>query len=352
MKTKEELYEALRADFEARSGTPVNDSSEIAVRLWAMAVELESLYCYADWSRKQSFPQTATGKYLDYHGQTRALEREDAVCAAGKVTFRLSAAKTEDVSIPKNTVVATAGQLLFRTDKTCVISAGKISVTVAATCTTAGVCGNVAANTVTVLTEAPAGVTGCNNAAAFTGGRERETDEDYRERILVSYQQLSTGANAAFYYQTAMALPSVAACKVIPRADGVGTVKVIIATKGGAPDELIRKYLENLFEQEREISTVVSVEFPEQVPFSATVQIWPKSEGGFDAAEEAVRAAIEDSFDGTMLGKNVYLTHLGQIILDTGLVENYAFSADSSDLQVADTQIPCLQSLSIVEADA
>lgn len=349
MKTKEELYAALRTDFETRVGMPIHDSGDIAVRLWATAVQLESLYCYADWSRQQSFPQTATGEYLDYHGQTRGLERHGAVCAQGEVTFRLGTVKAVDVTIPKGTVVATAGQLLYQTDKACVIPAGATAATVSATCMSPGKCGNVAAGLVTELTQAPAGVISCGNAAPFSGGQDAEPDGEYRERILATYQVLSTGANAAYYYQMAMATPQVAACKVIPRPDGAGTVKVLITTKLGQPNEALRARLEAQFASAREISTVVTVAFPQQVDFSATVQILPKNGGDFTLAQEAVQAAVAAYFDGSLLGKSVYLTHLGQKILDTGLVENYVFSADSHDLQVTEAQLPCLKSLTVLE---
>ena len=65
MKTTLEIFEAMRQTMAERAGFLPDEGCELAVRLYAAAAQIESLYAYADWSRRQCFPQTAAGEYLD-----------------------------------------------------------------------------------------------------------------------------------------------------------------------------------------------------------------------------------------------------------------------------------------------
>ena len=67
MKEVEELYGKMLAVFEEKTGFTMDDTADLAVRLYAAAAQIQSLYAYSDWAMNQSFPQTATGEYLDYH---------------------------------------------------------------------------------------------------------------------------------------------------------------------------------------------------------------------------------------------------------------------------------------------
>lgn len=91
----------------------------------------------------------------------------------------------------------TAGLVRFVTTEPGTIEAGQTQVEVSAEAEQAGTAGNVAAGTVIYLNLAPAGVAGCVNPSAFTGGTEPEDDEAFRARILDSFQRLPNGANAA-----------------------------------------------------------------------------------------------------------------------------------------------------------
>lgn len=340
MKTRDEIYQALCTDFQERSGQPLADSSEIAVRLWATAAALESLYYYADWSRQQCFPQTASGQYLDYHGSMRDLTRVGAVCASGKITFYLSAAKDTDTLIPAKTVAATEDQLLFETVCDGTIAAGSTSVQIDAVCQTAGSAGNVAGGMITVLTDAPAGVSKCSNFLSFQGGTDGEDDESYRQRILQTYQRLSTGANGEYYYNQTMATDGVLKCKVIPRGNGIGTVKVLIV--GTSDSETLRSTVEKKLNADREISTDVTVEFAEKVSCTVNMYLWRNSGYTFAQAAELARAAAVSYVQSAQIGQSIYLTQIGAQVINSGAVENYAFTEDSQDLTVGEGQYPSL----------
>ena len=59
MKTVEEIYQELLSDFEERIGMDVSGSCDLAVRLYAVAAQVQALYAQTEWVKRQSFPQTA-----------------------------------------------------------------------------------------------------------------------------------------------------------------------------------------------------------------------------------------------------------------------------------------------------
>ena len=84
MKEWTEIYEQMRGTFAQRAGFVPSEGCDSAVRLYALAAELQSLLMQADWVLDQSFPQTAQGMYLDYHAETRGITRAAAAKAVGR----------------------------------------------------------------------------------------------------------------------------------------------------------------------------------------------------------------------------------------------------------------------------
>ena len=87
MKEWTEIYEQMRGTFAQRAGFVPSEGCDSAVRLYALAAELQSLLMQADWVLDQSFPQTAQGTYLDYHAETRGITRAAAEKAVGTLRF-------------------------------------------------------------------------------------------------------------------------------------------------------------------------------------------------------------------------------------------------------------------------
>ena len=96
MKEWTEIYEQMRGTFAQRAGFVPSEGCDSAVRLYALAAELQSLLMQADWVLDQSFPQTAQGTYLDYHAETRGITRG----AADKTWRELTTVRIVDDVIP------------------------------------------------------------------------------------------------------------------------------------------------------------------------------------------------------------------------------------------------------------
>lgn len=349
MKTAQEIYAAIAEVFAEKTGRSVESTGDMAVRLYAAAAQIESLYVYCDWALRQSFPQTAQGEYLDLHGSVRGVARKAAEKATGTVRFSIAAPRADALDISAGTVCLTAGGQRFVTTSGCTIGSGALTADAPAEAEEAGSAGNALAGTVTLMAVIPAGVGACTNPDAFTGGADEEDDEAYRARILDSFARLPNGANCAFYQARALAHADVAAAQVTPRVSGVGTVGVTIASSAGVPDEALLQAVREDLAAAREIAVDVTVSAPETVDIALAATLKPAAGVGFETAKSAAETALRGYFTGKRLGQPVYRAVLGDLIYATGLVENYTIESPAADLHPGRTQLPLLSSLALTE---
>ena len=349
MKEWTEIYEQMRGTFAQRAGFVPSEGCDSAVRLYALAAELQSLLMQADWVLDQSFPQTAQGTYLDYHAETRGITRGAAEKAAGVIRFAAADKVTAACPIEKGTVCMTAEGVRFETTEDAAIAVGSQWVDVPAQAVEAGAGGNVIAGTVTLLSAMPVGVVQCTNPAAFSGGCDAESDETLRGRVLASYQRLPNGANAAYYEQAAMRYPGVAAAKAVGRARGIGTVNVVIATHAGVPDAALLAAVEMDLQKKREIAVDVKVLAPTVETVAVTAAL--KAAPGYTFAEvkAGAQSALEMLFTGGMLGKSVTTARLLTLLCGVEGVENVHLTAPAADVAVDATELPMLGTVTISE---
>ena len=342
----------MLAVFARETGMLPEGTGELAVRLYALAAQVYGLYQEAEWTRRQCFPQTATGEELDKHAFLRGLTRNEAVRAAGTLRFSVGTAAQTDLPIPQGTVCMTAGLVTFETTREAVLPAGKLSVDVPAQAVLPGSGGNTPAGTIRTMAVAPTGVAACTNPAAFTGGRETEEDEELRARILASYQRLPNGANAAWYEQTAMSHDGVAAAQAVGRARGIGTVDVYIATEAGLPDSALLAAVQAELQEKREIAVDVRALAPEVVTVDVTVEVAARENPGFTHVKAAVETAIAAFFSGRQLGRALRLAELGHCIYQVEGVENYHLLTPAADLPAENGVLPVLGTLTVTELEA
>ena len=349
MKEWTEIYEQMRGTFAQRAGFVPSEGCDSAVRLYALAAELQSLLMQADWVLDQSFPQTAQGTYLDYHAETRGITRAAAEKAVGTLRFAAADKVTATCPIEKGAVCMTAEGVRFETTEDATIAVGSQWADVPAQAVEAGAGGNVIAGTVTLLSAMPVGVVQCTNPAAFSGGCDAESDEALRGRVLASYQRLPNGANAAYYEQEAMRYPGVAAAKAVGRARGIGTVNVVIATHAGVPDAALLAAVEMDLQKKREIAVDVKVLAPTVETVAVTAAL--KAAPGYTFAEvkAGAQSALEALFTGELLGKSVTTARLLTLLCGVEGVENVHLTAPAADVAVGSTELPMLGTVTISE---
>ena len=349
MKEWTEIYEQMRGTFAQRTGFVPSEGCDSAVRLYALAAELQSLLMQADWVLDQSFPQTAQGTYLDYHAETRGITRAAAEKAVGTLRFAAADKVMATCPIEKGAVCMTAEGVRFETTEDAAIAVGSQWADVPAQAVEAGAGGNVIAGTVTLLSAMPVGVVQCTNPTAFSGGCDAESDEALRGRVLASYQRLPNGANAAYYEQEAMRYPGVAAAKAVGRARGIGTVNVVIATHAGVPDAALLAAVETDLQKKREIAVDVKVLAPAVETVAVTAALKAAPGYTFAEAKAGAQSALEALFTGGLLGKSVTTARLLTLLCGVEGVENVHLTAPAADVAVGSTELPMLGTVTISE---
>ena len=349
LRTLEEIYQEMLDTFAQQSGYRPHSACDLAARLYAAAAQVQALYAQAAWVLDQSFPQTAQGEFLDYHGETRNISRIAATAAEGVLRFSVDQAVSQPLNIPEGTVCMTAAGVRYETTEAGAIAAGELWAEVPARAVEQGEGGNVGADRVVLMAVAPAGVARCTNPQPFTGGADQEDDETLRARILDSYRRLPNGANAAYYEQEAMRFEGVAAAKAVGRPRGVGTVDVYIAASSGAPEEPLRQAVEEALQKSREIAVDLQVLAPTLSPVAVTVAVAAASGYTFDAAKADTEDALAGFFGGHLLGQAVTLADLGNLLYSLDSVANYHFTAPAADVEALPSRLPTLGTVTVTE---
>lgn len=192
---------------------------------------------------KLVFPQTSYGEYLEYLGECRGVFKNPATNATGilKITGEAS------TYIKKNSVFSSVATddieaIEYITLEECYIGDNG-EVTVNVECSQAGTIGNAPKNTITVLVSNISGITSVTNESDFRNGTDIEDEENYRERLMNSYENEASSGNLEHYIQWAKEVEGVGNVYVTPEWNGAGSVKVSILDKNGdvANSELIEK---------------------------------------------------------------------------------------------------------------
>lgn len=350
IKTAAEIYSEMKEEFERETSLVMNDGCDMSIRMYALAAQLYSLWVQAGWLQSQCFPQTAEGKYLDNHAEVRGLRRHAAIQASGILRFAVNKAMTVDLTIESGTVCSTAAGVEFQTAETVILTAGNLTVEVAAVAVRAGIAGNVPAGSIVSMVHAPVGVASCINPERFSGGVDEESDTSLRDRILDSYKRLPNGANAAYYESQALGVEGVTAVAILPKNRGIGTVDVVVASDEGVPDTELLQAVKDVLDAQREICVDIAVLAPVTTVVDVAVSI-ATGDNGFTTVKNAVEQAIRAFFNGKLLGYGVLKAQLGNLIFQVEGVENYSLSTPDTDLSASGAVLPVLGTLTITEME-
>lgn len=350
MKQMQEIYEEMLQTVEEKCGLAMDDSCDLAVRLYAAAAQLESLYAYADWSRRQSFPQTASGEYLDRHAALWGLTRQAGTCARGTLKLSMPQALQTAVTIPAGTEFAGENGLRYALEAACTVAAGQTAGTAPAVCQTAGTAGNAPAGSVTVLLEAPVYITAVTNPAAFTGGTEPEDDDTLRTRLMARVGATPNGANCAYYEAIALSCPGIVTAKAIGNYGGVGTVGLCVSARGASPSTDQINAVRSALSGRTELGITVGVFAPTRQKIDVTVSVEPVDGVTGEEAVAAARQAVADYFLSRKIGEGFLRAQAGSWIYQTGKVKNYVFALPVGDYDGSATTVAVPGTVTITEA--
>lgn len=189
-----------------------------------------------------AFPQYAWDEWLDLHGQQVHLERHLPESASGSV--RVTGAP--GAVIAEGTVFCTPAtdsgpSIEFRSTKEKEIETDGTAI-IPVLAVESGKGSNVPANTITLMAKPDKSITEVINLEPIRGGTERESNDDYYDRIAEEYaNSLTFLGNDSDYIRWAKEAGA-GDCIVIPTAEGPGTVKLVLVDGNGQPanDKLVQ----------------------------------------------------------------------------------------------------------------
>ncbi|MEE1077306.1 MAG: baseplate J/gp47 family protein [Acutalibacteraceae bacterium] len=325
MSTYESIVENMKTDFMEKTGYSPDEASDIGIRIRVLAGELYNINTYLEWIKRQVFPQTAEGEYLDYHAQLRGLKRKQSVKAVGDVEFKLSEPATEKVDIPANTVVLTGGEhpISFQTTEYAYIDVGRSFVVVPATAVIGGEKGNVAKNQISVISTMTIDGLSVTNNGVFATGANAEDDETLRTRILNSMKFIVNGTNKEYYSALAKTISGVECVNVVPRKNGAGTVMVYISGREMELGILTVLNVQTLMDKAREVNVTVTVKAAELLYCNLEIEVL--LENGYTAEEvqKDVYAKIKEITDKLDVGESLLLAVVNDILYHTEGIKEY-----------------------------
>jgi uncharacterized phage protein gp47/JayE len=283
---------------------------------------------------------TATGEDLDRLGTIWGVYRKSATKATGTLTIT----GASGTAIPSGTLFSTESGTMYATTASATIPSGG-SISVAAEAVIAGITGNVGAGTIIRRVTVLSGITSVTNPAAFGGGAALESDTLFRERILERLRNPASSGCERDYIRWAKEVSGVEDARCIPRWDGPGTVKVVLAGAGmTAADPDVVADCFNYIEEERPIGALVTVvsATPVEINIAADVVL----QQGFTAAAvaEALDPVLTEWLREQAFAANyISYAHVGKLLLGMNGVldyDNLTINGASGNLALADDAVP------------
>ena len=190
------------------------------------------------------------------------------------------------------------------------------------------------------LLEPDSRITKVTNKAAFRGGTERETDEEFRNRFIQYQTNKPTSGNVADYIQWATDVDGVVDARVYPLWHGAGTVKVIIlGENNGNVDEMILQNCKDYIETKRPIGASVTVVTPMPRTITIVAQISIKDDN-LEITKNNFAFEVNEYFKEC--GKNVsYMKVLGILANMENVtdIKDMTINGAKNNIELTDEQI-------------
>lgn len=212
--------------------TDMNPGSISRTLIEVIARQFDMSEYRAEQIIKLFFAKTTLGKYLDLRVEETSMEpRNKGTKASGIITASRSTPAPFGQLIPAGTIFVTEDRnIQVETDVDSTLDQGETSVHIQAKVLKIGSAGNLAAGIVLKQSGVAVSLLEMITVAApgFKGGTDTENDTSLLARYLDYIRNPGTSGNNAHYRQWSLEVSGVGGVKVVPRWDGVGTVKVIV----------------------------------------------------------------------------------------------------------------------------
>lgn len=296
---------ALEADLIARyekaSGKTLYPAQIERLYIDQIAYAVSRLQMSIQHAGEQLLVRFARGPILDYLGELVATPRLLAKAARCTVRFSRPTATSQALLIPIGTRITTQdAKLIFITDQDMTLPADQTEVSVTATCQTLGEQGNGwTVGQISTLINAPAPNLMASNTTTTANGAEDETDDRYRERIILAPEAFSNaGSRAAYRYHTLAVHQSIIDVAVHGPDEGQpdGHVALYPLTADGLPtQQLLADITEQISgEKLRPLCDTVNAAAPIEVRYEISANLTFYAAADRNAAMANAKAAAQN----------------------------------------------------------
>lgn len=244
-----------------------------------------------------AFLSTATGGYLDLHGADMNAPRNEGSQAWGTVTFSIPQTEAFVITIPENTIlVSSETGLQFVTVLESVINVGEVSVDCPVRSVVVGDNTNAKAGTVNTFYDTkPYNALSVTNVEGFSGGKDSENDDTYRQRLLYLKQKDGFGSKQ-YYAGLGLEVEGVHDIMLVPSENNY-TGKVIVNGDDKPLSDDILALVVSIYSDERNLVYEHSFEV---VPVTyTTVDLEIEVSVSQEIAETEFTNALKRLFDGS-----------------------------------------------------
>lgn len=313
------------ARYEAVSGETLYPGDE-HYQFLAQMLEL-IVACKEDINRaaNQNLLRYCSDAVLNEYGEQYGISRLPAQSAGAVMKFRLPVALDFDVIVPAGTRVTPDGRLVFALQADAVIPAGQTDVQ--------GI----------VQAEAPGGkyngflpgqiqsiidpvdyIGSAVNVTASTGGADAESDTEYRERIRLSWEAISTaGAKDSYEYWAKTASLDIADAEAVKTAPGEVTVYLLM-NDAAEPTQNLLDVVAGVCgeEKHRPLTDKVTIAPAQVKKYDITLTYYISSVRATEVT--AIQAAVSQAVSGFVtaqknhLGGNLNPDSLRSVLLTAG----------------------------------
>lgn len=213
----------------------INPGSVLRTLIEVFAENEDTANYYIEYVYRCMDIDNCYGDELDRAVKILGLTRETSKAAVGEIVLRTGDNPAEyDIEIPYGYIVSTRpnrnGEVteFYISDAGSVLLAGESEIRVAVTCTEPGLI-YIPAGAIDVMSQSLQGINSIVNENSINGGKDVETDEEFRERIRNVRETFGKCTNEAIEAAVDQ-ISGVTKSRVIDMYNGVGTTGIIVVT--------------------------------------------------------------------------------------------------------------------------
>lgn len=357
VKDVDKIKSELIRDFEEVSGRTLYSGDPLRLLILTFANYFALLQNNIDLSAKQNLLKYADDGFIENIGALIGVERQAAKTATVSVRFVLSEIQESSVIIPKGTRVTCDNKIYFRTTEEREIKEGEIFTVVEAECMEIGTIGNgYYEGQINKIVDPFGYLVSVENVTVSSGGADKESVENFRERILMAPESFSTaGAGGAYEYFAKTANQDIDDVSVV--SPNPGEVEIIPLMRNGIlpTEEILKSVMEVCnADDKRPLTDKILVSAPESVNYCIDIKYYiSKSDA---VSGQTIQKNVLDEVDKfilwqrSKLGRDINPSRLIQNIMTAGVKRVEVFSPVYKKIEY--NQIAAAESINIVYGGA